>query len=186
MQWRLDRRLARGFLVTASYTWSRNIDSTSDGVGGADIQSGNGNRTSIPIAQGGLRLDRGPSHFDRSHRLTVLYVWDVPGPSGRFWKQTLGGWAIAGITSFQSGAPYTVLNGADRSNDGGLQDLPDISNPAAPLNSRAILFQRCATGYQNPDTGACVTAADVHWTQGTGLPNANTCEQQHAPNAWAQ
>src|SRR4030095_11370825 len=41
MQWRLDRRFARGFLETASYTWSRNIDSTSDGVGGADIQSGN-------------------------------------------------------------------------------------------------------------------------------------------------
>jgi hypothetical protein len=174
MQWRVDRRFARGFLVTASYTWSRNIDSTSDGVLGMDIQSGNGNRTSVPIAQGGLRLDRGPSHFDRSHRLTILYVWDVPGPSRGFWKQSLSGWSIAGITSFQSGAPFTVLNGSDRNNDQEAQDRPDIGNPAAPLNSRAILFQRCPTGYQNPDTGTCVTPAEVHWIQGTGFPNANT------------
>jgi len=174
MQWRIDRRFARGFLVTTSYTWSRNIDSTSDGVGGADIQSGNGNRTSVPVAQGGLRLDRGPSHFDRSHRFTILYVWDVPGPSHGFWKQSLGGWSLAGITSFQSGAPFTVLNGANRNNDGEPQDRPDIGNPNAPLNSRAILFQRCATGYQNLDTGMCVTPAEVHWIQGAGLPNAST------------
>jgi hypothetical protein len=34
MQWRLDRRFARGFQVTGSYRWSRNIDSTSEGIGG--------------------------------------------------------------------------------------------------------------------------------------------------------
>jgi Carboxypeptidase regulatory-like domain len=175
MQWRVDRRFARGFLVTASYTWSRNIDSTSDGVGAIGFQNGNGNRPSVPIAQGGLRLDRGPSDFDRSHRLTVLYVWDLPGPSRGFWRQSLGGWSIAGITSFQSGAPFSVLNGTDRNNDGkNLSDRVDIGNPAAPLNSRAILSQRCATGYQNRDTGACVTSADVHWIQGSGQPNANT------------
>ena len=70
----------------------------------------------------------------------------------------------------------SVLNGAERNNDGLPQDRADIGNPAAPLSSRAIaiLFQTCATGYQNPDTGACVTPADVHWIQGTGPPNANT------------
>lgn len=174
MQWRVDRRFARGFLVTASYTWSRNIDSTSDGVGAVGLQNGNGNRLSQPIAQGGLRLDRGPSDFDRSHRLTVLYVWDLPGPSRSFWKSSLGGWSIAGITSFQSGAPFSVLNGADRDKNQLNQDRADIGNPSAPLNSRAILFEQCATGYQNPDTGACVIPADVHWIQGTGRPNANT------------
>jgi len=102
-------------------------------------------------------------------------VWDVPSFSRGFWKHGLGGWSIAGITSFQSGAPFTVLNGADRNSDGQAQDRADIGNPAAPLNSRAIVFQTCdTTGYKNPDTGMCVTPADVHWIQGTGFPNANT------------
>jgi hypothetical protein len=105
MQWRVDRRFARGFQVTGSYTWSRNIDSTSDGTGTANNQSSLGNFPSVPAADGGLKLDRGPSDFDRTHRLTVLYLWDLPGPSRGFWKHALGGWSVAGITSFQSGAP---------------------------------------------------------------------------------
>src|SRR5207253_8589383 len=76
-------------------------------------------------------------------------------------------------------APFTVANGFDRNNDTIPNDRPDISNPRAPLNSRAIVTpssgsQFCATGYRNPDTGLCVTPADVHWIQGTGLPNAAT------------
>jgi Carboxypeptidase regulatory-like domain len=177
MQWSVDRRFSSGFLVKASYTWSKNIDSTSDGVGGSDIQSGNGNRTSVPLAQGGLKLDRGPSHFDRSHRATVVYVWDLPGPSHGFWKHPIGGWSVAGITSFQSGAPFTVLNAQDRNSDGEPQDRPDIGNSAAPLNTRATLFSGCPeTGYRNPDTNACVAPGDVHWVQRpkNNFPNATT------------
>ena len=48
MQWRVDRRFARGFQVTGSYTWSRNIDSTSEGVG-SDCRIFQSNRTSIDI-----------------------------------------------------------------------------------------------------------------------------------------
>jgi len=168
MQWRADRRFSRGLQLTASYTWSRNIDSTSEGVGAEEIQNGGSNRTSVPIAQGGLKLDRGPSDFDRSHRLSVLYVWEVPGPATGLWKSAFGGWSITGISSFQSGAPFSLSNTAT---GGG---RPDIGNPNAPLNSRAILFQNCPTGYQNPDTRVCVTPTEVHWVQGNRLPNANT------------
>jgi hypothetical protein len=84
MQWRVDRRFARGFQVTTSYTWSRNIDSTSDGTSTVSNQSSLGNFPSVPVADGGLKLDRGPSDFDRTHRLTVLYLWDVPGPARGF------------------------------------------------------------------------------------------------------
>jgi hypothetical protein len=171
MQWRVDRRFAHGFQLAASYTWSRNMDSTSEGIGANTGQGCPTQRTSVLIAQGGLKLDHGPSDFDRRHRLTVLYVWDVPGPARGLWKRILDGWSIAGITSFQSGAPFTVLNGAERNNDGLATDRPDISNPAAPINSRAILSASCTTtGYLNPDTGLCVSPADVHWIQGTGLP----------------
>jgi hypothetical protein len=182
MQSRVDRRFARRFQVTVSYTWSKNIDSTSEGVGTAgnrvgttNGQSIGGGRTSVPVAQGGLKLDRARSDFDRTHNFTLTYVWEIPGPGGSIWKHALGGWSLTGITSFQSGAPFTVANGFDRNNDLLNNDRPDIGNPNAPLNSRAILApSRCATGYRNPDTDACVTPADVHWIEGTGQPNAST------------
>jgi hypothetical protein len=179
MQWRVDRRFARGFQANASYTWSRNIDSTSEGIGTINWQEPTSmNVTSIPEALGGMKLDRGPSDYDRTHRFTAAYIWNVPGPAARFWK-AFGGWSISGITSFQSGAPFTVANDFDRNNDGILQDRPDIGNPNAPLNSRAVVTpasasQFCSTGYRNPDTGLCVSPSDVHWIEGAGLPNAAT------------
>src|SRR5262249_54159021 len=45
MQWRLDRRFARDFQVTTSYTWSRNIDSTSEGVATSSNQTSGANLT---------------------------------------------------------------------------------------------------------------------------------------------
>ncbi len=87
MQWRVDRRFARGFQLNASYTWSKNLDSTSEGIGNAtNLQSPGGGRTSLPVFLGGMKLDHGPSDYDRTQRFTVLYVWDIPGPSQGLWK----------------------------------------------------------------------------------------------------
>ena len=175
LQARVDRRFAGGFQLSASYTWSKFLDSTSEGAGNQNVQQPDRmNRTSVPVSQGGLKLDRGLSDFDRPQRLTIAYLWAVPGPRSGWWKYPLGGWSVAGITTFQSGTPFTVANGSDRNNDGIPADRPDIGNPSAPLNSRAIIFPRCATGYQNPDTGSCVSPGDVHWVEGTGFPNAST------------
>ena len=109
---------------------------------------------------------------------------------GGFWKYALGGWSIAGISSFQSGAPFTVQNGIDRgaaSNSA----RPDIGNPNAPLNSRAVLTpasgsRSCATGYRNPDTDLCVIPADVHWIQGDWTAQCFHSRPQHTPGRWYQ
>jgi hypothetical protein len=177
LQARLDRRFTHGFQLAASYTWSKFIDSTSEGVGYQNSQQPDRqNRTSIPIMQGGLKLDRGVSDFDRPQRLTLAYLWAVPGPRSGWSKYPFGGWQIAGITTFQSGTPFSVANGSgsDRNNDGIPADRPDIGNPNAPLNTRAMISKICATGYQNPDTGSCVSPSDVHWVEGIGFPNAAT------------
>jgi hypothetical protein len=145
-----------------------------------NANSGGRNLTSMPASQGGLKLDRGLSDYNRSHLLTITYLWEIPGPTQGFWKQALGGWSLAGIATFQSGAPYSLQNGSDRNNDGFADnDRPDIGNPEAPLNTRAVITPvsgvgACSTGYRNPDTGACVTPGDVHFVQGQGLPNSRT------------
>jgi hypothetical protein len=175
LQARLDRRFAHGFQLAAAYAWSKFIDSTSEGVGYMNNQQPDRmNRTSIPILQGGLKLDRGLSDFDRPQRLTLAYLWAVPGPRSGWRKYPLGGWQVAGITTFQSGTPFSVGNGSDRNNDAILGDRPDIGNSSAPWNTRAIIFPRCTTGYQNPDTGSCVNPGAVHWMEGAGFPNAAT------------
>ena len=82
MQWRAERRFARGFQVASSYTWSKNMDSTSEGIGNVNTQYSNMNLTSVPIQDGGMKLDRALSDFHRSHRLTISSLWEVPGPFG--------------------------------------------------------------------------------------------------------
>ena len=173
LQLRLVRRLKQGFEIAGSYTWSRAIDSTSEAAA-ANINSNPGNLTSVPIGSGGLKIDRGLSDYHRGQRATITYLWDIPGPRHGFAKQSLGGWSVAGITSFQSGTPFTVLNGFDRNNYGNRDDRPDIGNAAAPLNTRAVVSTTCATSYFNLDTGACVSPTEVHFVEGRGFPNAAT------------
>lgn len=179
LQLRVERRFAGGVQIAGSYTWSRNLDSVSESLL-VNANSGGRNLTSMPVSQGGLKLDHGLSDYNRSQLLTIAYVWEIPGPTQGFWKYALGGWSVSGITMFQSGAPYSLQNGSDRNNDGFADnDRPDIGNPYAPLNTRAVITPvsgvgACSTGYRNPDTGACVTPADVHFVQGQGLPNSRT------------
>jgi outer membrane receptor protein involved in Fe transport len=175
LQARVDRRFAHGFQMASSYTWSKSLDSTSEGIGQVSTQYANSGLTSTPAAEGGLKLDRGVSDFHRGQRLTLLYLWELPGPSRGLWKQVMGGWSIAGITTFQSGTPYTIINGSDRNRDGWAQmDRPDIGNPNAPRDSRAVLSQGCPSGFRNPEINACVNPADVYWVEGTGAPNRST------------
>jgi hypothetical protein len=167
------RRLKHDFDLSGSYTWSRAIDGTSEAAP-ANISSNPGNLTSVPISLGGLKVDRGLSDYHRGQRLTITYLWDLPGPKHGFAKQSLGGWSTAGITVFQSGTPFTVLNGSDRNGYGNRNDRPDVSYAAAPLNTRAQISTTCATGYFNPDTAVCVSQTGVHFIEGRGFPNAMT------------
>lgn len=173
LQLQVIRRLTQSFEITGSYTWSRDIDSTSEAAP-QNVSSNPANLTSVPISSGGLKIDRGLSDYDRGQRATIAYVWKVPSPRNRLGIRLLGGWTVSGVTSFQSGTPFTVLNGFDRNNDGNLDDRPDIGNAAAPLDTRAVISTFCTTGYLDPDSGACVTPSQVHFVEAVGLPSAAT------------
>jgi hypothetical protein len=53
-------------------------------------------------------------------------------------------------------------------------DRPDIGNPNAPRESRAVVSQGCVSGFRNPEINSCVSPADVYWVEGTGSPNGST------------
>ena len=68
-------------------------------------------------------------------------------------RQTLGGWELSGIYTYESGAPYTVLNGLDSDGlDGATADRPNL-NPFGQAGVRAVPSATSPTGYLNPDAG---------------------------------
>ncbi len=117
----LSRRFSSGYSVQAAYTFSRSIDTDSEPFGG-----GPGEQLGT-LEVNNLRLDRGLSAFDATHRLAGSFIWELPF----FRSQTgtasaiLGGWQVNGIISLQSGFPFSVVTGSDYNLDGVLTDRPN-------------------------------------------------------------
>lgn len=161
-------------LFLGTYTWSHSLDDISD------VFAFDSTPTSFESVSQVLgaspHIDYGNSDFDRRHVGVISLVWDIRGPKNGIMGQILGGWEVAGIAHWQTGFPFTMSNGTDRNGDGQTgPDRPDIGNPAAPLNTRAVITPSCATGFSNPDNnGACVDPSTVHWVEGIGAPNART------------
>lgn len=193
LQTSLTRRLARmggwgDAAFTVAYTWSHNIDNTSEIFGPgvrlvkpsvissflANTLGGFETIEAIsPFAQDprNVNADRGNSSFDRRHRFVSSYLW-VLGHSKNF---LVGGWQLAGIVTFQSGQSYTPLNGSPFGNcydPGGFGRVstarPAIGSPSAPLNSIALLKDpNCTTtalGYKD-GSGATIAPSAARFVQ---------------------
>ncbi len=98
--------------ATAVFTWARSLDdkSAAAGVGatGAGYQGFENNHNP--------NLDYGPSDFDVDKRFVASYVYQLPfgrgkkfaGGVNRAEDLAIGGWEVSGITTFQTGFPYTI------------------------------------------------------------------------------
>ena len=115
----LTRRLARGLQVQASYTFSKSIDNASGQGGGSGtnglINPGAALETSVVVGdQLNDRANRGLSDFDRTHRLVVSYLWDLPKPAfaDRSTSRRLifTNWKLSGIITAMSGLPIDVVD----------------------------------------------------------------------------
>jgi len=102
LQTTLSRRWSAGYFQGA-YTFSRSTDATSSGNTALNTAFGD---------ESSLQASRGLSDFDRTHRLTVSYRYDLPffSDATGVKKALLSGWAISGITILQSGAPFSVTD----------------------------------------------------------------------------
>ncbi|OFV88363.1 MAG: hypothetical protein A3D93_01420, partial [Acidobacteria bacterium RIFCSPHIGHO2_12_FULL_67_30] len=76
-----------------------------------------------------LAGERASSDFDVRHRFVINYIYDVPK-----WGPTLigAGWQLAGVTTIQSGSPYTVFGDFF-----GVPLRPDQIGPANTDNNNA-------------------------------------------------
>ena len=149
LQSTVSRRWSAGYFQ-AAYTWSKSTDATSSG------------NTALNTAfndESDLRNSRGLSDFDRKHRFVVSYRYDLPffKDAQGLSRKLLGGWAISGITIFQSGTPFSVLDSSAGTAflGGGLQSgtsgaqLASGGSIAAGVTSGDI-HNRVTNGYINP------------------------------------
>jgi hypothetical protein len=120
---KLERRMARGLMFNANWTWSHSIDDASDP--GPTL-----NEANLPQDVRNMAAEKANSSFDHRHRFVVSFVYDLPftrGSSG--WRSgLLGNWRASGNFAAQSGAPFTVNIASDRANIGaGPAQRPDMN-----------------------------------------------------------
>jgi hypothetical protein len=138
LQLSIDRRLSRKFSMLASYTRSKSIDDTSAFLGTLPDKN-------FPQDSHNYRAERGLSSFDVPNRFVTAYVY-----------QASYGFEIRGITTLQSGQPFTPILRFDNSNtgnSGGIfgSDRPDLlRNPALSNPSPERWFDTSAFAIAPP------------------------------------
>ncbi len=100
------KRLGHGLQGQVNYTWSRCLDTVSNG--GFLSFSAGGILSPLP---GNLARDYGPCDYDIRHNLNAQYVYQLPV---RVRSHSLGyalnGWQISGTAFWHSGVPFSVLS----------------------------------------------------------------------------
>jgi hypothetical protein len=150
LQVSLTKRVSRGLQFLASYQYAKSIDNGSGTGGGAGI-SGVVNPGSVADTSVGLgnqlnnRANRGVSDFDRTHRLVLSYLWDLPRPhfteKSRASRWLLADWQLAGIITAMSGLPIDIVD----TGAGSFYGLDRGSNPLARPNLASGATCRTAT-----------------------------------------
>jgi len=109
LQTGLDKRFSGGLSAGLHYTWSKYLDTASE------VFNPSSGEVAVPQDSFDIDNDKARSSYDRPHRLTGNFVWELPWLREQqgFLGKVLGGWQISSFFTLQSGAPFTVLNGAD-------------------------------------------------------------------------
>jgi len=172
LQTTVSRRWSHGYFQGA-YTFSKSTDATSSGNTAFNTAYNN---------ESDLQASRGLSDFDRPHRLSVSYRYDLPFFSGATgWKRAaLANWAISGITIIQSGTPFTVIDSAAGSAFVGPGYTTTLTGSIAPGSAISQGYtgggigNELANGYLN---GANFTRAPfLYFPSGVCTdPTGNTC-----------
>jgi len=146
LQVKVERRVSSGLYLLGSYVFSKSIDNGSLGAGSAFTPLAS---STLPQDSFNLKGDRGPSDFDVRHRMVISYIYELPCGRGRRLARAsgplvnglIGGWQVNGITSAQSGWPFTpkLENGTAIINAGpGGAVRPNLVGNPDPGSGRTI------------------------------------------------
>jgi hypothetical protein len=109
-QFNISKRLSKGVSFNASYTFSKSIDIGSTDPG-STASSGRPDTPNLGLViqgdQRNLNNNRAVSDFDRTHRFSSTFVWEIPSFGSK--SKLLTGWQLSGFGQWQSGTPFTIL-----------------------------------------------------------------------------
>ena len=123
----LEKRFSHGLQFEAAYTFGKSIDNASTFESLVD-----------PVNP---KRNRSLSLFDARNRFVLSYYWELPVPKYEGFKgKALDGWAMSGITTFQSGFPIRITEQDDielqSSFDFETPGQPNVAAPFQKLNPR--------------------------------------------------
>ena len=102
MQVTIDHHMAHGLQVQSNFTWSKTIDVASSG----NISFGS------PFLPNpfDLRWNRGVSSLSVPFNSVTNFIYHAPSLRGknRLLQETLGGWEVSSIVTWQSGNPFSI------------------------------------------------------------------------------
>jgi trimeric autotransporter adhesin len=153
LQVRLQKRMSRGIMINATYTYAKSIDDASSIGGGTPIVVQDSNN---------LAAEYGLSSFDIRHQARINYLYELPlGQGHRFAQKGLtgglfGNWRFSGNVGAQTGAPYTAQV---------------IGTSAANVGSGGVFATR-ADQICNPNAGALGAPLDFFNTACFAVPPA--------------
>jgi hypothetical protein len=113
LQFLVERRVADGLAFTGNYTWSDCVDDVSGELNVAVQNTGAGNVLQYARDP---RSGRGNCSFTSVHSGNITTTWDLPGQGLKGAAGAiLGGWRWSTITTLQSGLPFNITTGFNRS-----------------------------------------------------------------------
>jgi len=129
LQLKVEKRLSRSFTLLASYTNAKIID---------DI----GN----PQNNNNLRAERAISTLDRSQRLVISEVWELPFGKGRRFANSapalanlvIGGWQLNCVATFQTGQVLAISSATNTTNSLGGRQRPNSAGKSAKLSHESV------------------------------------------------
>jgi carboxypeptidase family protein len=165
----LNSQVGKDLQLRAFYTLSRAID-PSTGGSGQDL-----NPVSNPYK--GWVYDVGPSIFDRTHVVSVNFIYDIPvlrHSSSHLVKSTVGGWQISGIVIAESGLPINITAGGGNIVGGGNRPnlTGTISYPHTVLPGNQVIQYFDPTAFTAPAAGTWGTLGH-NALRGPGRDNWN-------------
>jgi Carboxypeptidase regulatory-like domain len=171
------KRIGHGLMGQINYTFSRCMDTVSNG-GFLQFSAG-GILSPLP---GDLARDYGPCDYDIRHNLNAQYVYQLPvkvknPPLGH----ALNGWQVSGTVFWHSGIPFSVLSTPYSADGNGIVNGsgPQFASavPGVPLyehNSVPGVTQPGTVQWLNPD--AFVSTVDPSTGACFGGDNPKNCQ----------
>jgi Carboxypeptidase regulatory-like domain len=133
------KRFGNGLMGQINYTWSRCMDTVSNG-GFLQFSAG-GILSPLP---GNLARDYGPCDYDIRNNLNAQYVYQLPMKvENRTLGHVLNGWQVSGTVFWHSGIPFSVLSTPYSANGNGIVNGsgPQFASvvPGVPLYDHSFI-----------------------------------------------